>query len=182
MRRQIVPENDISSKEPDSNHAAFGPAEQGEASVTRLSELIAAQPFFQGLSFSQLASMTECAREQHFKAGESIFKEGDPANRFYLIVEGKVALEIESREDGLIPIRTLQAGDDLGWSWLFPPYYLHFGARTLEPTKVISFYGTRLRKRCDEDHDLGYELLKRVAKVVIDRLDAVRSQLSSESR
>jgi CRP/FNR family transcriptional regulator, cyclic AMP receptor protein len=180
MRRQIVQEKGTSKREQDSHNSTSQPADQAESHANPLSKLIAAQPFFQGLSCSQVATLTDCAMEQHFQAGQVIFKEGEPANRFYLIVQGKVAIEIESKECGVIPIRTLQAGDDLGWSWLFPPYYLHFGARAVEPTRVIFFYGTRLRNRCDEDRNLGYELLKRIAKVVIDRLDAVRSQLSSE--
>ena len=76
-----------------------------------------------------------------------------------------------------IPIQVIEAGDVLGWSWLFPPYSWRFDARTLEPVKAIFFYGTRLREHCEADHDLGYELMKRMAAVVIQRLQATREQL-----
>ena len=64
--------------------------------------------------------------EKQFAPGEWIFRQGDPANRFYLILEGKVLIESEVKNRGMIPIRTLGAGDDLGWACLFPPYYMHF--------------------------------------------------------
>ena len=65
----------------------------------------------------------------------------------------------------------------LGWSWLFPPYYWHFDARALQPTKAIFFYGTWLRENCERDHDFGYELIKRVSAVVIARLQTVRKRV-----
>ena len=76
-----------------------------------------------------------------------------------------------------MPIQTLTAGHVLGWSWLFPPYYWHFDARALEPTRAIFFYGTRLREECEQDPDLGYALMKRVTQVLINRLQATRRQI-----
>jgi CRP-like cAMP-binding protein len=116
-----------------------------------------------------------------FKADEFIFYEGDPANRFYLILEGRVSLEAPIDEDGFrkgaVQIETIGAGDALGWSWLFPPYYWHFDARALSPVKAIFFYGTALRDQCERDHDLGYELMKRLSGVVINRLQMTRQQM-----
>ena len=109
--------------------------------------------------------------------GQWIFRQGDPANRFYLILEGKVLIESEVKERGMIPIRTLGPGDDLAWAWLFPPYYMHFSARATEPTRVIFFYGTRLRERCETNHELGYQLMKRIAEVVVHNLNATQQRL-----
>ena len=71
-------------------------------------------------------------------------------------------------------------GDDdvLGWSWLFPPYYWHFDARATKPTRAIFFYGTWLRESCERDHDFGYEMLKRMSAVIINRLQATRKKLA----
>lgn len=141
--------------------------------------LIDRQPFFKGLTPRQLERLTVDALEVQFDPGQQIFREGGPANRFFLILEGSVALESEAEVEGggMIPIQTLGPGDDLGWSWLFPPYTLHFSARAIAPTKAIFFYGTRLREQCERDHDLGYELMKRVAEVMVRRLQATRRQL-----
>ena len=150
----------------------------GNAQSPSLDTLIAEQPFFKGLNAQQLQLITDAAMEMSFEPEQSILQEGSPANRFYLILEGKVVLESEVKEDGRILIRTLGPGDDLGWSWLFPPHYLHFSARAVEPTRTIFFYGTRLREQCEQDHELGYQLLKRVAAVVVQNLHATQRRIT----
>jgi CRP/FNR family cyclic AMP-dependent transcriptional regulator len=142
---------------------------------------IAEHPFLKGLSSQHLKALSEYAMFSEFTEDQLIFSEKDPANRFYLILEGEIALESHVRDSGTVPIETIGAGDVLGWSWLFPSYHWHFDARALKDTKAIFFYGTRLRERCEEDHDLGYELMKRTAEVVIKRLQATRRQLLDAS-
>jgi CRP-like cAMP-binding protein len=115
--------------------------------------------------------------EMQFETGQKLFQEGSSANRFYLILEGKVILESELAEHEMIPIKTLGPGDELGWSWLFPPYVLQSNARALEPTRTIFFYGTRLREQCEQDHDLGYQLMQRIAEVLIQRLQTTQERL-----
>jgi CRP/FNR family transcriptional regulator, cyclic AMP receptor protein len=152
--------------------------EQGILVSQPLSTLVEQQPFFKGLTARHLRLLTASALVMQFEAGQSIFQEGSPANRFYLILEGKVVLESDLEGCGIIPIQTLGPGDDLGWSWLFPPYYLHSSARALEQTKTIFFYGTRLREQCEQDHDFGYQLMGRIAEVVIKRLQATQRRLT----
>ena len=141
-----------------------------------LEAAIAKHPFLAGVKPAHLRVLFQNAMRVHFKEGETIFREGDPANRFYLIETGKVSLETHVKEGPGLPVQTITAGDVLGWSWLFPPYYWQFDARALEPTTSIFFYGTRLREECEEDHDLGYELMRRMAAVVISRLQSTRKQ------
>ena len=152
-------------------------AREPGALLDDLSEVIARHPFMKGFSPHHCRLLTDCAMVTKFVAGELIFREGDPANRFYLIQKGKVALEAHVGTGPVTRIQTVEAGQVLGWSWMFPPYYWHFDARAIEPTEAIFFYGTPLRTECDEDHDLGYELVKRMAEVMIERLQATRRQL-----
>lgn len=139
--------------------------------------LVAQQPFLAGMTPRQLDLMAESALIMNFQAGEWIFLEGDLANRFFLILEGEVVIESDTDDFGHIPIEILGRGDDLGWSWLFPPHNFHFNARALTQVRAICFYGTRLRRQCEEDHELGFELMKRVSQVTITRLQATRKQL-----
>ena len=139
--------------------------------------LIAQQPFFQGLNSLQLRLLAASALEMKFETGATIFQEGGPANRFFLILTGRVELSSEMEDRNVIPIQTLGGGDDLGWSWLFPPYSMHFTARALEPTTAIFFYGTRLREQCEQDHELGYQLMKRIAEVASQSLRATQRRL-----
>lgn len=139
--------------------------------------MVADQPFFKGLKPEHLQILADSALQVQFQPGQQIFREGDPANRFYLILRGKVVLEMEGKNGQPARFMTLGPGDDLGWSWLFAPYYLHFSASAVEPTSAIFFYGTRLRKQCDRDHSLGYAIVQRVAKVVIKRLEISQRRL-----
>jgi CRP-like cAMP-binding protein len=144
--------------------------------MNTLEDNLATHPFLKGLSSSHLRILAGAAMPVQFKKNEIIFCEGDVANRFYLIRFGRVALEFNERDAKSVWIHTVEAGDVLGWSWLFPPYYWHFDARALEPVKAIFFYGTRLREACDLDHDFGYEIMKRMTAVVVQRLQATRKQ------
>jgi CRP/FNR family cyclic AMP-dependent transcriptional regulator len=138
---------------------------------------MAGHPFLKGMKPEHLQTLAACALEVEFKPGERIFREGELANRFYLIERGLVHVESEVQEHGPLLLQTIGPGDVLGWSWLFPPCYWHFDARAVSPVKAIFFYGTRLREQCEEDHDLGYQLMNRMAAVVIKRLQAARRYL-----
>jgi len=118
-----------------------------------------------------------CASNVRFDAGQFILREGEEANRFYLLRQGKVALEIYTPERGSITIQTLGAGEILGWSWLVPPYYWRMDARAIELTRAIALDGKCLRGKCESDHDLGYELLKRFSQVMVEHLTSTRLQL-----
>ena len=133
---------------------------------------------FKGLAPQYLALLAEVAMLKEFAKDELIFREGDPANRFYLILDGEVALTSTLPQSGSVPLQTIGADDVLGWSWLFPPYYWHFDARATKPTKAIFFYGTWLRDSCERDHDFGYEMMKRMAAIIIQRLQAARKRLA----
>lgn len=140
--------------------------------------ILAVQPFFKGLSEPLLKMLAKEAMPAEFKAGEEIFSEGGPANRFYLIHSGKVQLESSADPEHMpLVVETIGAGSVLGWSWLFPPYCWHFDACAITPVKAIFFYGTRLREECETNHELGYELMKRVNQVVIERLQATRRRM-----
>jgi len=143
--------------------------------------ILDAQPFLRGMTARQLELLMENSMLAEFNAGDTILNKGDSANRFYLILEGLVELESRGLEGETIRIQSLGQGDVLGWSWLFPPYYWHFDARAVTAVKTIFFYGTRLRELCEENHDLGYELMTRFSGIIIKRLQAARHELVKHS-
>jgi CRP/FNR family transcriptional regulator, cyclic AMP receptor protein len=146
-------------------------------SISPLAATIAAHRFTAGMEPDHLNKLVEVAMFKEFEEDSIVFREGEPANRFYLICDGKVALESKGDGESAPQVQLVGENEVLGWSWLFPPHYWHFTARAVEPTKAIFFYGTRLREQCEEDPTLGYELMKRVAAVVIKRLQITRAQL-----
>jgi CRP-like cAMP-binding protein len=140
---------------------------------------VALHPFLAGMNHTHLALLTDCAIAVHFKKEQIVLREGEFANRFYLIESGKVVLESGVEFGEPVVIEEIGPGDLLGWSWMFPPYVWHFTARAVEPTTAIFFYGTILREYCEKDHSLGYELFKRMSVVMMKRLQAARKQMLS---
>jgi len=145
--------------------------------MRELDELIADSPVFAGLAPAQLQLIAGCARNEHVEAGTMLFREGAAADRFFLVRTGAVALEIAAPARDALVIETLHGGDVAGWSWLFPPHRWHFDGRATVPTSVIAFDGACLRGKCDADHELGYQLMRRFAASLEERLQATRLQL-----
>ena len=141
---------------------------------TRLDADIAAHPFVRGMSEDHIHLLADCATRANFDAGQVIFRQGENADRLYLLEQGKVAVESARKDAEPLTVDIIGPGDLLGWSWVFPPYVWHFDARALEPTKVIFLNGVLLREYCERDHTLGYELFKRISKVMMHRLQRAR--------
>ena len=142
-----------------------------------LERILGEHPFFGGLEEPYLQLFVDCASNVRFDAGDMIFREGGEADTFYLVRHGRVALETSAPQVGSVIIRTLDEGDVLGFSWMVPPYRWRFDARAMEPVRAIALDGRCLRSRSEEDHDLGYELMKRCALVMEKTLQAARLQL-----
>ena len=145
--------------------------------MTGFESMLVEQPFLKGLSENHIKILAECARDVSFEAGQCIIQEGKPADKFYIVSHGKVAIQVFAEGRGAITIETLQAGDVLGWSWLVEPYRWQFDAKAMALTRAISLDGNRIRNACEKNHDLGYELMKRFVDVIAKRLQATRFQL-----
>jgi len=145
--------------------------------IDSLEGLLETHPFLFGLSSEHIHFLRDCATLRRFAAQQQIFREGEDADHFYLIVSGEVALETVVPGTAVATIQDLGAGEALGWSWLFPPYRWHFTASTVEPTEVISFEAAKLRDKAEEDRDFRDEILTRVSKMLLNRLQNTRMQL-----
>jgi CRP-like cAMP-binding protein len=142
-----------------------------------LERILAEHPLLRGCQQKYIQLLVGCASNVRFSAGETILRQGEEANLLYLIRQGKVALEIPDSGRGPIIVQTLGEGDVLGWSWAIAPYRWHFNARAFELTRAVALDGKCLRDKCELDHDLGYEVMRRVTHVMEHRLQATRLQL-----
>jgi CRP/FNR family cyclic AMP-dependent transcriptional regulator len=142
-----------------------------------LDSVLADVPFLAGLEPGWIGLLAGCAGNVHFTAGESLFREGDAADTFYIVRQGSVALETFVPARGPVVIETIDAGEVIGWSWLFAPYRWHFDARALTVVRATGFDGTCLRQKCEDDPALGYDLMARFAQVLIERLQWTRLRL-----
>ena len=142
-----------------------------------IDQLISQAPIFAGLAPAHIALIGGCARNEHVDAGTLLLREGDPAERFFLIRRGQVALELHAPQRRALVIETLHTGDVVGWSWLFAPYRWQLDGRATHSCELVSFDGACLRGKCEDDHELGYQLMRRFAANLVETLQATRLQL-----
>ncbi|MCK9930594.1 cyclic nucleotide-binding domain-containing protein [Frankia sp. Mgl5] len=159
-------------------HDAVGiPGLQAGEDVKSVETPLGEAGVFAGMRPDHLALLARCARDATFDAGAVILREGDPADTLYVIRRGTVAIEMFVPSRGLVPIETVTAGSVVGWSWLFPPYRLHFDARALSPVRASAIDGSCLRRTFARDPALGYDALLHLAQVLVERLQATRLRL-----
>jgi CRP/FNR family cyclic AMP-dependent transcriptional regulator len=139
-----------------------------------LRSYLAQHSFFVGLSDEQLNLVASLATSARYGAQQRVFKYDTVADRFYVLRDGKVGVEIPAVSGEPLRIQTVGNGGVLGWSWLIPPYRWLFEARALSPSEIVVLDGARLRAECEIDPRLGYELLKRFAALMAERLNASR--------
>ena len=133
--------------------------------------------FFKNMKPEHLNLLSQHMTKDTFKANEYIVKEDEPASNLFLILKGRVSIEMLSTEGKLFSIQTLSTGDIVGMSWMIPPYQSQFCARALEATEMLVIDGEILKKKSEKDHDFGYELLKRLVGIFVQRLQATRQHL-----
>jgi len=152
-----------------------GAQHRREHAMQTIERIIRNHPFLIGLKPQHLAVICGVASEVRFKPEDIILREREPAFHAYLLVSGKVNIEVHSRATHRdVVVDTLHAGDVLGWSWLFAPFCWHFQARAVEPVHAITLDGAALLVRCEEDHELGYALTKRLTHLLVRRIEAAR--------
>jgi len=145
--------------------------------VKTLEDTIRAHAFFAGVSEEFCKLVVGCAKNVHFDAGQYLGHEGDPADHIYLVRQGRVAFEIAAPGRGPIIFQTIGEGEVVGVSWLIPPYHWSYDAKAVDFVRAIAIDATCLRDKCEADHDLGYEMMKRFVPVLIQRLHGTRLQL-----
>jgi CRP/FNR family transcriptional regulator, cyclic AMP receptor protein len=142
-----------------------------------LERIVKEHPFFASFSPQYTGLLAGCARNHRFAAGEYLFREGDPAEEFFLIRHGRVALEIAAPGKKPVVFETLNDGEVAGASWMVAPYRWMFDARAVTLTRAIGMDAKCLRGKCDSDHSLGYEMMKSVLSILVKRLDHTRLQI-----
>jgi CRP-like cAMP-binding protein len=142
-----------------------------------LEPIIAEVGIFRGMKPAHLGLITGCAANVRYEAGTFVGRAGDQADRFWIIRQGRVALELFSPGRPPMTISTMSQGDVVGFSWLLPPYQLHFDIHALTLTQALLFDGRCLRGKCDSDPELGYELVSRFSRIIVDRIQAMSLQL-----
>lgn len=152
---------------------------ESDLPVDRIAQMLAAHPFTRDLPGDEVRSLADLASLREFASGEVIFRADAPADAFYLVRSGLVALEVDAGGSAPRVIQHIAEGSALGWSWLFPPYLWHFTAVARSPVRTIAFEAAALRTYFEAEPQCGYHVLFRVAGTMADRLHATRHQVVS---
>lgn len=145
--------------------------------IEGLDRLLSEHPFFKDFSEAHRELVAGCCANVRFEEGQHLFREGEEADTFYLVRSGRVGLRIYAPGHGAITVQTVGDGEIVGWSWLVPPYRWSSDAVALSLVRAISIDGKCLRAKCENDHELGYQLLKHVMPIIGNRLAATRLQM-----
>jgi CRP/FNR family cyclic AMP-dependent transcriptional regulator len=145
--------------------------------IRSVEELLRKHPLFETMRDDHLSFLAGCGSATHFNEQTLIFQDNQPADAFFILRGGRVAIEVAAAGRDPITVETLERGDVLGWSWLFPPYRWHFTARAVEPVKAVALDAKCLREKIEGDHALGYDLMKRFCAVMTSRIHATQMQL-----
>lgn len=133
--------------------------------------------FLAGLDGRALGLICGCARTVHFEPGQFLLREGESADEFYLLRQGRVALQVSAAGRHTVTLQTIGESDIVGLSWLIPPYRWTYDARALEPVEALAVDAACLRQKCEADHDFGYSMMKRFVPPLVQRLQAARLQM-----
>lgn len=146
-------------------------------SALDVSTYVKKNPLFHGVPAAVLARLARSAEETYFAPGRFVFRQGGEAQQFYLVREGKVALEVAAPGKRAVTLQTLGPGEVLGWSWLVPPHAWNFDARATELTLAVTLSAKDVRRLIEKDAELGRLLTQRFLAIVVERLQATRMQL-----
>ena len=142
-----------------------------------LDQILKEHPFFSGLEPRYLSLIAGCAKNVQFEPGDYLLHEGGDADQFFVIREGTVAIEVHGPGRPPVTVQTVKDGEIVGASWLLPPYRWAYDAKAIDFVRATALDAKCLRGKCEEDHELGYDLMKRFLPVVVARLHAARLQM-----
>jgi CRP-like cAMP-binding protein len=145
-----------------------------------IAEYLSAHEFFSELSEDVLKFLCECASAREIKKGQILFRQGERADKFYVVRNGRISVQIPALMGPTLEIQALGKDQVLGWSWLISPYQWNFQAKAEEDSELLEFDGTAILARCEQEPKFGYELLKRFAALMSQRLDAARQKMMDQ--
>ena len=141
-----------------------------------IAQYLPEHPFFAGLDGATTDLLAGCAVNIHVRADEFLFREGTPADHFYLLRHGRIAIEVRTPGPPMV-LDTVEDGDVVGWSWVVPPYLWTFDGRAVTDVSAVAFDAACLRIKCLANPLLGYDLMMRFVRLMNQRLQSARIRL-----
>ena len=143
-------------------------------------EYLSNHTFFSGLREDFVTLLGQYVSTLEVEKGHILFQQGERADKFYIIRHGRISVQIPALMGPTLEIQSLRTDQVLGWSWLISPYQWHFQAKAEENSMLLAFDGASILEKCEQEPKFGYELLKRFAALMSERLDVSRQKMMDE--
>ena len=143
-------------------------------------EYLSTHEFFSGFSDDNLKFLCECSSTREIKKGQILFRQGENADKFYVVRNGRISIQMPAIMGPTLEIQTLGKDQVLGWSWLISPYKWNFQTKAEEDSELLQFDGAAILARSEQEPQFGYELLKKFSGLMSERLSAARQKMMDE--
>lgn len=147
---------------------------------TSIRQIIADSKFFSAPAEDAIDFLAANATQKQLAGGKILFHHGDPADHFYLMLEGHLSLQISAIEGPELELQDIGPGQVAGWSWLIPPNRWHFQARARTAIDYLEFDGVAVLDHCEAEPEFGYQLVKRFSALMSERLQFARQKMMEE--
>ena len=145
-----------------------------------ITEYLSAHEFFSEFSDDDLKFLCECSSMREIKKGQILFRQGEHADKFYVVRSGRISIQMPAIMGPTLEIQAVEEDQVLGWSWLISPYKWNFQTKAEEDSELLQFDGVAILARCEQEPKFGYELLKKFAGLMSVRLNAARQKMMDE--
>ena len=127
---------------------------------------------FKELSIEQLKPIADLVEVKKYSDGEAIFEEGKEATHFFVLVKGKVRIQVQltSSPENIAVAVLSQPGALIGWSGMVPGQSYTAAGMCLEDSELLAFEGQALMKVLEADCDTGFKVFKKISEVISGRV------------
>lgn len=151
-----------------------------KTATAKLRKIISKNRFFAGIKDDYLDFLVKNARFASADSGECLFRQGQPARHFYLMLSGEVSVGVPAIQGPVLQLQELEGGQMIGWSWLIDPYRWDFQASVISAAEFVEFNGEAILAHCEDDNAFGYDLFKRFTGLMSERLTSARRKMMDQ--
>ena len=134
--------------------------------------------FFADLTDEEIKLIQGICREESYHTGDYIFAEDSPADNLYILKNGKVSIDIKVGSGKYLSVYTVSRfAEPFGWSAIVEPFRFTAAARSVVDSTVFAVDRKRLMELIEKDYHMGFLVMRRVAKIISERVRETRLQL-----
>ena len=126
---------------------------------------------FTYLSDPMLENLARITDVLTFDKDEIIFRQHEPAERYYMMRSGSIILEHQITEQVTVCIGAIKPGFSFGWSAMIEDGTYTADAVCVEPSEALSFKRSKINALFSQDPEMGLRFYRRLLVIIKKRLD-----------